>query len=106
MRQQSKGAPFEIKYIGSYRVVSLAGPHPQILAAEGLETWLYQGHTADLQNVLNFVRFIRESVAGGKVKQSPRTLQQELAGGKSFKLLQSPWRLLHSIPPPCSHGKP
>ena len=37
------------------------------------------------------VRFFRENVAaGGKVKQSPRTLQQELAGGKSFKLLQSP----------------
>ncbi len=29
---------------------------------------------------------------GGRV----RTLQQELAGGKSFKLLQSPWKLLHS----------
>ncbi len=45
---------------------------------------------------MNPVRFFRESVAGGRVKQSPRTLQQELAGGKSFKLLQSLWRLLYS----------
>ncbi len=30
------------------------------------------------------------------MKQSPRTLQRELAGSKSFKLLQSLWRLLHS----------
>ena len=55
--------------------------------------------TADLRNVPNFaysVRFFHESVVDGRVKQSPRTLQQELAGGKSFKLLQSPWRLLHS----------
>ena len=53
----------------------------------------------DLRGVRNFaypVRFFLESVAGGRVKQSPRTLQQELAGGKSFKLLQSSWRLLHS----------
>ncbi len=42
------------------------------------------------------VRFFRESVVGGRVKQSPQTLQQELAGGKSFKMLQSLWRLLHS----------
>ncbi len=31
-----------------------------------------------------------------RVKHYPRTLQQELAGGKSLKLLQRPWRLLHS----------
>ncbi len=43
------------------------------------------------------VRFFCESVTGGRVKQSPRTFQQELTGSKSFKLLQSPWRLLHSI---------
>ncbi len=55
--------------------------------------------TADIWNVRIFaysVRFFRESVADGRVKQSPQTLQQELAGGMSFKLLQSPWRLLHS----------
>ncbi len=38
------------------------------------------------------VRFFRESVAGDRVKQSLRTLQ-ELAGGKSFELLQSLWTL-------------
>ncbi len=35
-------------------------------------------------------------LAGGRVKQSPWTLQQELAGGKSFKLMLSLWRLIHS----------
>ncbi len=46
----------------------------------------YSGFT-ERSNFVYSVRFFRESVAGGRMKQSPRTLQQELAGGKSFKLL-------------------
>ncbi len=65
----------------------------------------YSGFT-ECSNFAYSVRFFHESVAGGRVKQSPQTLQQELAGGKSFKLLQNLWRLLHSTPHHALMEKP
>ncbi len=59
----------------------------------------YSGFT-ERSNFAYPVRFFRESVAGGRVKQSPQTLQQQelQVAAKSVEIAS----LYH---PPRSHGK-